>query len=67
MRSAYKFYDVKTDYLSGNYQKPLQAKFRFFGNLKYETFIGENGKQWKFDYKFNGLVNNNCPTRLQMQ
>ena len=45
LRSAYKFYDVRTDYLSGNYQKPLQAKHRFFGNLEYETHIGENGKQ----------------------
>jgi outer membrane receptor for ferrienterochelin and colicins len=53
LRSAYKFYDVNTDYLSGNYQNPLQAKHRFFGNLEYETHIVENGKQWKFDFTFN--------------
>lgn len=55
LRSAYKFYDVRTDYISGNYQKPLQAKHRFFGNLEYETHIGEKGKQWKFDYTFNWI------------
>ena len=61
LRSAYKFYDVKTDYLSGNYQKPLQAKHRFFGNLEYETFAGENGKQWKFDYTFNLIGQQQLP------
>lgn len=61
LRSAYKFYDVKTDYLSGNYQKPLQAKHRFFGNLEYETFISENGKQWKFDYTFNLIGQQQLP------
>lgn len=61
LRSAYKFYDVKTDYLSGNYQKPLQAKHRFFGNLEYETFVGENGKQWKFDYTFNLIGQQQLP------
>ena len=62
LRSAYKFYDVTTDYLSGNYQKPLQAKHRFFGNLEYETHIRENGKQWKFDYTFNWIGQQQLPT-----
>ena len=61
LRLAYKFYDVTTDYLSGNYQKPLQAKHRFFGNLEYETHIGENGKQWKFDYTFNWIGQQQLP------
>ncbi|MFE3846632.1 TonB-dependent receptor plug domain-containing protein [Flavobacterium sp. LB3P45] len=61
LRSAYKFYDVKTDYLSGNYQKPLQAKHRFFGNLEYETHVGEKGKQWKFDYTFNWIGQQQLP------
>ncbi|MFM2370274.1 MAG: hypothetical protein RL619_2600, partial [Bacteroidota bacterium] len=39
--SAYKFYDVRMDYILGNFQKPLQAKYRFFGNLEYETHIKE--------------------------
>jgi outer membrane receptor for ferrienterochelin and colicins len=60
-RSAYKFYDVRTDYISGNYQKPLQAKHRVFGNLEYETHIGEKGKQWKFDYTFNWIGKQQLP------
>ncbi|MFV8328411.1 TonB-dependent receptor plug domain-containing protein [Flavobacterium sp. ZS1P14] len=60
-RSAYKFYDVKTDYISGNFQKPLQAKHRFFGNLEYETHVGDQGKQWKFDYTFNWIGQQQLP------
>ncbi len=61
LRSAYKFYDVRTDYISGNYQKPLQAKHRFFGNLEYETHIAEKGRQWKFDYTFNWIGQQQLP------
>ena len=63
-RSAYKFYDVTTDYLSGTYQNPLQAKHRFFGNLEYETHIGDKGKQWKFDYTFNWIGQQQLPNTL---
>lgn len=63
-RSAYKFYDVRTDYLSGNYQKPLQAKHRVFGNLEYETHIGDKGKQWKFDYTFNWIGQQQLPNTI---
>ena len=64
LRSAYKFYDVTTDYLSGKYQNPLQAKHRFFGNLEYETHIVDNGKQWKFDYTFNWIGQQQLPNTL---
>lgn len=64
LRSAYKFYDVRTDYISGNYEKPLQAKHRFFGNLEYETHIGEKGKQWKFDWTFNWIGKQRLPTTV---
>ena len=64
LRSAYKFYDVTTDYLSGKYQNPLQAKHRFFGNLEYATHIGEKGKQWKFDYTFNWIGQQQLPNTL---
>jgi outer membrane receptor for ferrienterochelin and colicin len=60
-RSAYKFYDVQMDYLSGRFQKPLQAKHRFFGNLEYETHIDDKGKQWKFDYTFNWIGKQQLP------
>jgi hypothetical protein len=61
LRSAYKFYDVKTDYLSGNFQKPFQAKNRFFGNLEYETHASDKGQQWKFDYTFNWIGEQQLP------
>lgn len=50
VRTAYKYYDVATDYRSGRLQKPLQAQHRFFVNLGYETKPTEKGGQWKFDY-----------------
>jgi outer membrane receptor for ferrienterochelin and colicin len=60
-RSAYKFYDIQTDYLSGRFQKPMQAKHRFFGNLEYETHIDDQRKQWKFDYTFNWVGKQQLP------
>ena len=61
LRTAYKYYDIATDYLSGSYQRPLQAKHRFFGNLEYETHIQSKGQQWKFDYTFNWLGKQQLP------
>ena len=61
LRSAYKYYDIQTDYLSGNSERPLQAKHRFFGNLAYETHIVEKGKQWKFDFTYNWLGQQKLP------
>jgi outer membrane receptor for ferrienterochelin and colicins len=52
LRTAYKYYDIQTDYLKGTFQRPLQAKHRFLGNLEYETNLKDD-KQWKFDYTFN--------------
>jgi outer membrane receptor for ferrienterochelin and colicins len=62
IRTAYKYYDISTDYLSGSFQRPLQAKHRFFGNLEYATHIKEKGKQWKFDYTLNWLGKQQLPT-----
>lgn len=61
LRTAYKYYDISTDYLTGSYQRPLQAKHRFFGNLEFETHIKEKGKQWKFDYTWNWLGKQQLP------
>ncbi len=61
VRTAYKFYDVKTDYASGRLQKPLQAKHRFFANIGYNTEPTENGAQWRFDYTFNALGEQRLP------
>ena len=55
LRSAYKMYDVQTDFLSGTFQKPLQAKKRFFGNLEYETSSFSNSQYWKFDFTYNWI------------
>ncbi len=67
LRSAYKFYDIQTDYLSGRYQKALQAKHRFFGNIEYETPVGEKGQQWKFDYTLNWIGQQQLPTTASNQ
>ncbi|HEU0137356.1 MAG TPA: TonB-dependent receptor [Flavobacterium sp.] len=61
LRTAYKFYDIQSDYISGTYERPLQAKHRFFTNLSFETHIGEKGKQWKFDYTFNWMGKQKLP------
>ena len=55
LRTAYKLYDVQTQYNSGKLEKPLTPKHRFFANASYETKEQENGSQWKFDTTFNWL------------
>lgn len=55
VRLAYKYYEVKTDYLTGTFDRPLTPKHRFFANASYETLLKENGSQWRFDATFNWL------------
>ncbi len=61
LRTAYKWYDVKTDYQSGLLQKPLQARQRFFANVGYETNLKDNGAQWRFDYTLHSLGEQRLP------
>lgn len=61
LRTSYKYYDIATDYLSGTFQRPLQAKHRFFTNLEYATHIVNKGKQWKFDFTLNWLGKQQLP------
>ncbi|ARV16390.1 TonB-dependent receptor [Polaribacter sp. SA4-12] len=61
LRTAYKYFDISTDYKSGNLQKPIQPKERFFANLSYETVTKENGSQWKFDTTFNSIGKQRLP------
>jgi outer membrane receptor for ferrienterochelin and colicins len=61
LRTAYKYYDISTDYLSGSFQRPLQAKHRLFGNIEYETHIKDKGQQWKFDFTTNWLGKQQLP------
>jgi len=55
LQTAYKFYDVQTDYTLGRLERPLTPKHRVFANVGYETKQNENGTQWKFDTTFNWL------------
>ena len=52
-KSAYKYYDVRTEYNIGELQKPLIPKQRFFTNISYETVSNEKGGLWKFDSTYN--------------
>lgn len=61
LRTAYKFFDVQTDYLDGRRQKPLIPRHRFFINLGYSTPPKENDAQWKFDLTYNWLSEQRYP------
>ncbi|MDG1375336.1 MAG: TonB-dependent receptor [Flavobacteriaceae bacterium] len=52
-KTAYKFYDVKTQYKSGKLNKPLTSQHRVFANLSFETAKTEKQGIWKFDTTFN--------------
>lgn len=64
LRTAYKYYDISTDYLSGSFQRPLQAKHRLFGNIEFETHIKDRGQQWKFDFTTNWLGKQQLPNTM---
>ena len=51
MRFAYKNYQVKTTYLDGLKQKPLQPEHRFFANADYNN-VDETGKGWRADLTY---------------
>ncbi len=61
IKSAYKYYDVQTQYKTGQLQRALQAKHRFFANVSFETHIKEKGQQWKFDVTYNWLGEQRLP------
>ena len=61
LRTAYKYYDIETDYTSGSFQRPLQAKHRLFANIEFETHILDKGQQWKFDFTTNWLGKQQLP------
>lgn len=56
LRMAYRYLDVKTDYLSGLLERPLISKHRAFINLAYET-----KSKWKFDYTVQWLGEQRIP------
>ena len=61
LRTAYKYFDISTDYKSGNLQKPIQPQNRFFANLSYETDLTEKESQWRFDVTFNSIGKQRLP------
>jgi outer membrane receptor for ferrienterochelin and colicin len=61
VRTAYKYFDIATDYLSGTFQRPLQAKHRVFANIEYATHILDKGQQWRFDFTTNWLGKQQLP------
>jgi len=61
LRTAYKYYDVFTTYKPGKYQKPIQAKHRFFANISYDTELTLENSQWKFDVTYNLIGKQRLP------
>ena len=61
LRTAFKYFDITTDYKSGNLQKPIQPNNRFFANISYETAAKSNGAQWKLDVTFNNIGKQRLP------
>lgn len=62
LRTAYKYYDVKTQYNSGKLEKPLTPKHRFFANASYQTHQKDNGANWKFDATYNWVGEQRFPS-----
>lgn len=65
IKSAYKFYDVKTQYKSGKLQKPLTPKHRIFTNVSYETIPTKYGGLWKFDLTYNWIGEQRLSSTVQ--
>jgi outer membrane receptor for ferrienterochelin and colicin len=61
LRTAFKYFDISTDYKTRNLQKPLQPNNRFFANLSCATIAKENAAQWKFDLTFNNIGKQRLP------
>ena len=61
LTTAFKYFDISTDYKNGNLQKPLQPNNRFFTNISYETAAKDTNAQWKFDITFNNIGKQRLP------
>ena len=59
-RFAYKNYQVKTTYLDGLKQKPLQPEHRFFANADYNN-VDETGKGWRADLTYHFVGEQRLP------
>ncbi|WP_172917367.1 carboxypeptidase-like regulatory domain-containing protein [Capnocytophaga canis] len=67
VKSAYKYYDVKTQYIKNQMEKPLTPKHRFFVNIGYETEEKheKNHSKWKFDLTYNWVGKQRLPSTKQ--
>ena len=61
VRLAYKYYDVKANYLEGKKEVPFLAKQRAFVNLAYSTNKNQNGGFWSFDTTLNWVGKQRIP------
>ena len=61
LRTAYKYYDIQTDYTTGRRIKPLVPKHRVFVNLGYELTGQNKQAPWKFDATYNWLSEQRYP------
>ena len=59
-RFAYKNYQVKTTYLDGLKQRPLQPEHRFFANADYNNVTTE-GKGWRADLTYHFVGEQRLP------
>ncbi|RZW52245.1 MAG: TonB-dependent receptor [Flavobacteriaceae bacterium] len=64
LRMAYKFYEIKTDYLDGKKSRPLTPKHRIFANASFETNQRNNNGFWKFDLTYNWLSEQRFPSTV---
>jgi outer membrane receptor for ferrienterochelin and colicin len=62
LKTAYKNYNVKTQYKSGKKIKPLIPEHRVFANVSYEAKIKNIGSYWKFDATYNWLSEQRFPS-----
>ncbi|MEQ8623684.1 MAG: TonB-dependent receptor [Vicingaceae bacterium] len=62
MRLAYRWLEVRTNFISGLKQKPLTAKHRLFANFSYETQPSLKGKNWMFDLTAQWIGEQRIPT-----
>ena len=60
--SAYKISNVKTDYISGRLEKPLNPKNRFFLNIAYDGNKNSKGANWKYDLTYNLIGEQRLPS-----
>lgn len=65
VRMAYRWLDVKTQYLTGLLQQPLTASHRGFVNVAKETRKNKKGSFWKFDITTQWVGEQRLPQTLE--